>query len=182
MNEALAWIGWIAEWVGRWIPRWEILDLTEGAVKFKRGRFPVFCGPGVHWYWPVTTRWQTYPTARQADRLQTQTIVTMDDKTIVVGGMIVYSVVDLLVLLTTAHSAAVTIKDITLTAIHDVCCRLTWDQLKQEQRRGTLDTKLKNAAQDALRDYGVKVAKVMLTDMAPARVLKLMQSTSQEEN
>lgn len=182
MGDALAWVGWIAEWVGRWIPRWEILDTTEGAVKYVRGKHPRYCGPGVHWYWPVTTRWQVYPIARQADRLQTQTIVTTDDRTIVVGGIIVYEVDDLLTLLTTAHSAAITIKDITLTAIHDVCCRFTWEQLKQEQRKGTLDTKLKNSAQDALRDLGVKVLKVMLTDLAPARVLKVMQSTSQEEN
>lgn len=182
MNEALAWVGWIAEWIGKFIPRWEILDLTEGAVKFVRGKRPVYCGPGIHWYWPLLTFWQKYPIARQADRLQTQTIVTKDDKVIVVGGMVVYSVSDLLVLLTTAHSAATTIRDITLTSIHDVVCKMTWDELKDEQRRSTLDTKLKNATQKQLDDYGVKVVKVMLTDMAPARVLKLMQSTSQEEN
>jgi hypothetical protein len=59
---------------------------------------------------------------------------------------------------------------------------MTMEQLKIEQRRGTLDTKLKNTTQKALNDYGVNVIKVMLTDLAPARVLKLMQSTSQEEN
>lgn len=182
MDSALAWIGWVFEWLGKFIPRWVILDLTEGAVKYVRGNRAKLCPPGIHWFWPVTTVLVTYPTARQADRLQTQTIVTSDDKVIVVGGLVIYAVDDLLVLLTTTHSAATTVKDITLTAIHDVVCRMSWEELKSEQRRGTLDTKLKNEAQRALASYGVRVVKVMLVDMAPARVIKLMQSTSSEEN
>lgn len=182
MDSALAWVGQIAAWIGQWIPRWSILDLTEGAVKFKRGKNAVYCGPGIHWYWPVTSTWIVYPTARQADRLQTQTFVTVDDKIIVVGGLIIYSVPDLLKLLTTTHSAATTVKDIALTSIHEICCRMTFEELKVEQRRGTLDTKLRNAAQYDLNDYGVRVEKVMLIDLSPARVLKVMQSVSQEEN
>jgi regulator of protease activity HflC (stomatin/prohibitin superfamily) len=182
MDSALAWIGQIAAWLGAFIPRWNILDTTEAAIKFKRGKNPVFCGPGIHWYWPVLSTWHVYPTARQADRLQTQTIVTMDDKIIVVGGLIVYRVGDLLKLLTTTHNPATTVTDITLTSIHEICCRLSWEQLKDEQRKGTLDTKLKNAAQYDLVSYGVLVEKVMLIDLSPARVLKVMQSVSNEEN
>jgi regulator of protease activity HflC (stomatin/prohibitin superfamily) len=182
MESAFAWLGQIFEWLGKWVPRWVILDVTEGAVKYVGGKKAKYCGPGIHWYWPVTTTWFSYPIVRQADRLQTQTIVTVDDKTIVVGGLIVYSVSDLLKLLTTTHDPAIAVKDLALTAIHDVCCWMTWEELKVEQRKGTLDTKLKNATQRALDDYGVKVIKVMLTDLAPARVLKLMQSTSNQEN
>jgi regulator of protease activity HflC (stomatin/prohibitin superfamily) len=182
MGNALAWIGQIVEWVGRFIPRWVIMDTTEGAVKFVCGKNAKGLGPGIHWYWPATTTLVMYPTARQADNLRTQTLVTTDDKVVVVGGMIVYEVKNVLILLSTSHSAATTIKDLALTALHDVCCRLSWDELKSEQRRGTLDTKLRRAAQDALTSYGVAVLKVMLTDLAPTRVIKLLQSTAQEEN
>jgi hypothetical protein len=94
----------------------------------------------------------------------------------------VYSVPDLLTLLTTTHDPATAVKDLTLTALHDVCCNMTWEELKAEQRKGTLDTKLKNATQRALDDYGVRVVKVMLTDLAPARVLKLMQNVFNEKD
>ncbi len=182
MDSALAWIGQIASWLGAFIPRWTILDTTEGGVLFVRGWKAKAIGPGVHWYWPVTTTIVLYPTARQADNLRTQTLVTTDDKVVVVGGMIVYEVKNVLTLLSTSHSAATTIKDLALTALHDVCCRLSWEELKAEQRKGTLDTKLRRAAQDALSSYGVTVLKVMLTDLAPTRVIKLLQSTAQEEN
>lgn len=182
METALAWIGQIADWIGRFIPRWIILDTTEGAVKYVRGSKAVALGPGIHWYWPLVTIITQYPTARQADRLQTQTITTRDSKTIIVGGVVVYRVTDVLLLVTTTHSAASAIKDMTMTAVHDVCCRMTWAELQTEQQRGTLDTKLKNTTQQALRDYGVLIVKVMLADLAQTRVLRVSQSTSQEEN
>lgn len=174
MDSALAWIGQIAEWLGRFFPRWVVLDTTEGMIKFVRGSRIVVCDPGgVYWWWPATTTVTQYPMARQAETLQTQTIVTTDDKTIIVGGMIIYSVHDLKALITTTFNAETTIKDIALTAVHDVCCQMSWDELKAEQRKSTLDTKLKNAAQKALKDYGVTVIKVMLVDLAPSRVVRL---------
>ena len=182
MDSALAWIGKIANWIGEFIPRWIIIDTTEGVVKFVKGKHPVALGPGIHWYWPVTTTVTMYPTAFQADRLQTQTIVTTDDKTIIVGAMISYSVVDILPLVAYTHSAQTTVKNLAMTAVHDICCRMSWEELKDEQRRGTLDTKLKNMAQRALTRYGVKIEQLTLIDLAPTRVLKLLQSTSSEEN
>ena len=181
MDSALAWVGQIANWIGKFIPRWLILDTTEGAVKFKSGKTAVALGPGIHWYWPVTTKITEYPTAFQADRLQTQTLVTTDDKVIIVGAMISYSVIDILPLISGTHSAVMTVKNLAMTAVHDVCCRMSWEELKAEQRKGTLDTKLRNMAQRMLTKYGVHVEQLTLIDLAPARVLKLMRSTSNEE-
>lgn len=182
MDSALAWIGQIFEWLGRFVPRWLVLDTTSGAVKFVRGKNPVALYAGIHWYWPLVTTVTEYPVAYQADRLPTQTIVTSDDKTVILGAMIAYRVPDLLPLVANTHSAITTVKNLALTAVHDVCCRMSWDELKTEQRKGTLDTKLRHAAIKLLKEYGVQVEQVMLIDLAPARVLKLMQSTSMEEN
>lgn len=181
MDSALAWIGQVAEWIGQWVPRWVILAPTRGGVKYVRGREVHILGPGIHFYWPVMTELATYPVARQADDLRSQTLVTTDDKTIVVGGMVVYCVRDLSRLLPTTYQPEQAIKDITLTSIHNVCCRMSWAELKDEQRKGTLDTKLKNAAKRQLEDYGVEVLKVQLTDLAPAQIYRVMQSTSKDE-
>jgi regulator of protease activity HflC (stomatin/prohibitin superfamily) len=180
MEGALAWISQIAEWLGRFVPRWVILDTTMGAVKFVRGARAVPLRAGVHVYWPVTTTLQTYPTARQADGLPSQTIVTADDRAIAVGGMIVYEVDDIEKILAHTFQPEQTIRDIAMTAFHDVCCQLSWAEIKEQQRKGTLDTKLKNAAKKELEPYGVRVLKTMLTDLAPCRVIKLIQSTSQD--
>jgi regulator of protease activity HflC (stomatin/prohibitin superfamily) len=179
MDSALAWIGQLAEWIGKFFPRLVILDPRKGGVKFIRGQKVVQLKP-LDVYWPILTEIDTYPVVRQTDNLVTQTFVTKDDVTIAVGGMIVYEVTDVVKLLTTVHNAIHAIQDIALTAIHDVCCNMTWEQLKDEQRKGTLDTKLRKATEKQLSEYGVKVIKCMLTDLARTRVLKVIQSVNRD--
>lgn len=180
MESAFAWLGRLVEWVGQFFPRWIVLDTTQGAVKFVRGFKVVPLKPGIHWYWPATTTIAQYPTARQADDLRTQTFVTTDDKVIAVGGMVIYEVTDIEPLLAHTYKPAQTVTDIALTAIHDVCCKLSWDEIKKEQRKGTLDTKLRRETQKQLEPYGVRVLKTMLTDLSPTKVYKLIQSTSND--
>jgi regulator of protease activity HflC (stomatin/prohibitin superfamily) len=182
VDSAFAWIGQITEWLGRFIPRRMILDTTEAAIKYKHGAEPVLCGPGVWWYWPWSSTWVAYPTARQTDRLETQTMQTSDGKTFIVSGTLTHEVSDLTLLIPRTHSPMTTIVDIAMAAVHDVLCEMTWEELQAEQRRGTIKTKLRNEAQKQLHDYGIKVIKLQLNSIAPARVLKVCQSVSNEEN
>lgn len=182
MDNALAWIGKIAEWLGQWIPRWTILDTTEGAIKYVGGKRIVSCGAGVHFWWPARTTWQSYPTARQTDRLESQVMESRDEKTFMVSGTLTYRVIDIARLLPHVHSPATTCVDIAMTAVHDVCCQFTWAELQEEQRRGTLKTKLRNAAQRDLEELGIRVVMLKLNTLARCRVLKISQSTSSEEN
>jgi regulator of protease activity HflC (stomatin/prohibitin superfamily) len=184
MESALAWIGQIAEWIGRFIPRMTVIIPSLGAVKYT-GRFRgeesmrvTAHGPGLLCYWPLVSILDLYPTVRQTDDLRSQTITTADGKTIAVSGLITYEVYDLLKLLPTTFEPAKAISEITLTAIHDALARMTWVEMTAEQQKGTLETKLRNAAKKQLDDYGVKVLRVQLTDMAPCRVLKVLQSVS----
>jgi regulator of protease activity HflC (stomatin/prohibitin superfamily) len=180
MEGAFAWVGAAVEWFGRFFPRWVIVETTAGAVKFIKGSRVVALGPGLHWYWPATTEFTVYPTARQAVNLRTQTITTTDDKTIAVGGLIVYEIVDIEAIVARTYDPEETIRDIALSAIHDVVCKCAWDDLKVAQRNGELDRELRRETRKELDKYGVRILKTTLTDMAPCRVLKLMTSTSQD--
>jgi hypothetical protein len=175
MESALSWIGDLARWIGQFFPRVCNVRATHHAVKFKHGRVEQ-AGPGMRCYWPLTTDFVEYPVVRQAVILREQTVVTTDDKTVVIGGMIVYEVSDLQKLCSTCYYPDQTIKDLTLTSVHDVVCKLSWPALKEKSQKGTLDTALKNEVRYALEEYGVKVVKVMLTDLAPARVLRIVQT------
>jgi regulator of protease activity HflC (stomatin/prohibitin superfamily) len=182
MDNAFAWLRDCAEWLGRFIPKWVILDTTEGAIKYKGGRTPVVCGAGIHFYWPIRSTFVVYPTARQTDRLETQTMETTDGKTFIVSGTLTYHVEDLGLLVPRTHSPLTTVVDISMTAIHDVCCDMDWENLQREQRRGTLKTKLRKEAQQQLTEYGIHVIKLQLNTLARARVFKVSQSTATEEN
>jgi regulator of protease activity HflC (stomatin/prohibitin superfamily) len=198
MDSALAWIGQIASWIGQWIPRWVLLDLTDGAVKstgfflprtwrVKWGGFDgemkvTVLGPGLHWFWPATSTFISYPTALQTDNLPTQTLTTSDGKVINVSGMVTYTVNDLGKLLTQTHSAIKLIQVYALAALHDVCTNLSWEKLQEEERKRTLNTKLRHAAQKMLTKYGVVVEDFMLTDHMPTRALRLIQSTQNDDD
>lgn len=182
MESAFAWLGKLAEWLGQWIPRWSILDTTEGAIKYVGGKRVKVCGPGIHFWWPARTTFIPFPTARQTDRLESQTMETTDGKTFLVGAMITYSVPDLAALVTTTHSPTRAVTDMAMAAVHDILCDLSWEELQAAQRKGTLKTQLKNEAQNQLKDYGVKVIKLQLNTLARCRVLKVSQSLSNEEN
>lgn len=198
LEGAFAWIGQIAEWVGRFFPRREILDTTEGAIKYSgfilprswRVKFGGFDGvfrvtehsAGIHWWWPYTSKWSGHPTARQTDRLETQTMETKDGKTFLVSGTITYVVVNLAQFVTKIHSPLTTVVDIAACAIHDVCCDYEWAELQEKQRAKTLKTPLKNEAQKQLEEYGLKVVKLQLNSLARCRVLKISQSVGSEEN
>lgn len=182
MTGAFEWLGKLVEWFGQFFPRWTILDTTEGAVKFVGGKKVIVCGPGIWWWWPARTVWIAYPTARQTDRLESQTLESTDGKTFMVSGTLTYMVEDLGKLLPFTHSATKNTLDIAAAALHDVCCDFSWDELQSEQRKGTIKTKLRNEAQKQLGEYGIRVIKFQLNSLARCRVLKVSQSTSSEEN
>lgn len=182
MDAALAWVGQVAEWFGRFIPRREILDTTEGAIKYRGGSTPIFCGPGVHWWWPWRSTWTAFPMARQSDRLETQTLESSDGKSFIVSGTLTYAVEDLSKLVPTTYSAVTTILEIASTAIADVTCDMEWAELLRMQRRGTLKTMLKNSAQRELDEYGIRVIRFKLNSLARCRVIKVSQSTATEDN
>jgi regulator of protease activity HflC (stomatin/prohibitin superfamily) len=183
LDSAFAWLQSITDWLGRFIPRWVVVDTTAGGIKYVGGSRVVVCQPGIVWYWPIRTVWIEYPTARQTDRLESQTMESVDGITFIVSGTLTYQVEDLGKLLPCVHNAATMTVDIAMAAVHDVCCDMPWEQLKREQRHATLlKTKLKNSAQTQLGEYGIRVIKLQLNTLARCRVLKVSQSVSQEEN
>jgi regulator of protease activity HflC (stomatin/prohibitin superfamily) len=180
MDAALGWIGQLIEWFGMFIPRRIIIETTHAGVKWVKGHTVVPLNPGIHFYWPLLTEYKTYPTARQATDLRTQTLMTTDGKTIVVGGMIVYEIKDIEAILAHTYDPEQTIKDVTLSAIHDVLVKMSSIEIRTETELGRLSLRLRRRVRKELAQYGVKVLKVALTDFAFTKVYKLIQSTSQE--
>lgn len=178
MDNAFAWLSNLIEWFGQLIPRWVLIDPTERGIKFVWGSRVVIVEPGIVWYWPAVTRFMVHPVVRQSNNLKTQTITLKDGKTAAVGGMCVFEIKDIEAAFVHTYDTDETIRDITLSAIHDVCCILTWEEMTEQQRTGELDRKLKAEARKELERYGVRVLKMTLTDLAPVRVLKIVQATT----
>lgn len=174
MSEAFVWLSDLVKWFAQFFPRWVIIDTTKAGVKWVWGKHVIKLGPGWHIYWPFSTQFQMYPTARQATDLRPQVITTADNKTILVGGFITYEITDIEAILARTYDPEETIADITLTAFHTVCCRQTWAELREKQTTGALDRQIRFYARKFLAPYGVRVLKTSLTDLAPTSVMKLV--------
>ena len=105
-----------------------------------------------------------------------------DGKTFLASGTLTYRVKDLMKLLPENHSPVTATIDVAMAAMHDVCCSFTWEELQEMQRKGTLKTRLKNAAQRDLEEIGIEVLRLKLNSLARCRVLKISQSNASEEN
>jgi hypothetical protein len=91
VEQAFAWIGYLAEWFGQFFPRRHVVMTTHGWIKFVAGfgrdMRVVSGGPGAVWHWPLTTEFTDYPVVRQTTPLPSQILTTSDDRTIAVSEM-----------------------------------------------------------------------------------------------
>ncbi len=181
MDQAFAWIGAITEWFGKFIPRVVVLPVTDRAVKFVRGKKVVPLEPDLHVYLPFTTKFVQLPVVAQTLDLRPQKLTTADDKTVIVGSLISYEIVDIQKALAETFHVDSTIRDSVLRAVTRVVLGLSWNDLREMARKGTLDTRLKNEAQKALDPYGVRVIQMSLTDLAITKVYSLVNSNNSIE-
>lgn len=185
IDSALGWIGAIADWVGKFFPRWKVVEPTQAVVKVigwswrkrnRTGTRVVGQTSGIAVWWPVVTEVSIVPVARQANNLQVQTITTVDGKTFMVAGMIVYSIHDPVTLVSTVYDPDDTVMDIALSCVHDACIQHDAESLLAASHSGKLDREMRSEAVKQLKGYGVTVVKLALTDLAPCRVIRLASS------
>jgi len=169
------WLNDLARYLSTFVPKLEIVDTTHGAVKFRYGKQPIALEPGLHVYWPLVTKFVSYPTARQSIDLRTVTTVTSDDVTLLVGGMVVYEIEDIAAIIAHTWDPENTIHDIAISAIADIVCgRYTYKELLTKRHNGELEEELFDRLTADLEDYGVRVLTARLPDMCPTTVVKMV--------
>lgn len=178
MTEAFTWVQWIAEWFAKLIPRWTIVDTTQAYVLWRKGDEVYSGGAGIIWWWPAWSRLQVHPVVRQALDLRAQILTTRDGKSILAGGLIAYRIYDIRKALVDTYDPDDTIKDVSLTVLHTVLTRMSWEEILDAERQGILTLALRKEAKRVLEPYGVRPMKFAITDLAPAKVYKHAVSSS----
>jgi regulator of protease activity HflC (stomatin/prohibitin superfamily) len=171
MNSALSWIGDFVRWLARFVPRLIIVRSTHAGVRFKRGEIIESIAPGLRIYWPLVTEVEIIPVARQTHNLVTQSLVTSDNKKIVVSGVVVYKIKDVVATMARNWDVSDTISDITLVAIASIVTTHTYDYLLQNLTTEVM-SKLTKETRKKLRVYGVFVYWVAFTDFSECMVIK----------
>jgi regulator of protease activity HflC (stomatin/prohibitin superfamily) len=177
MEAALSWLGTIADTIIRLFPHLKIVKITQGGLKMRKGHEITVLTPGIWWYWPLITTIDIVTTVRDTVDLNGQTFTTKDGKTVLASGMVMFSVKDVEKLLTTSPDYIATISDISMNCIHDTFIKYTWEELREGILSGKIGKELRSAAAHELNEFGIKVISLGLKDLAPVRVLKLVQDS-----
>lgn len=183
LESAFAWIGQIAEWIGQWFPRWEIIDTTEGWIKWVGGSKVKTGGAGIVWYWPARTKFRKHYTARDSINCKAQTVTLLSGETVLIESAVIYEIKDLAKLAGETADPLITIEDLTMGAVMSVMETYpSWEDVLKASIRAprARDTEfnrsMREAVQAALLAYGVQVLAVLFQNKAKTRVLKLVNS------
>ncbi len=156
--QAFDWINDIMRWFGQFLPVWDLLDPTDGGVKFKPGGKIELLEPGhIYWYWPVTTNVYTIETKRQTLTIS-QRLTTTDDIPVLFEASIVYEIDDVIKAIVDTRDHEDTISEIgEKVSVKPIMGRSFEEVRKAIAESNELNNQIKSGARTELRDFGVKV-------------------------
>lgn len=173
----LSWFSDMMNTFGNIFPRVVLVQQTHRAVKFSGSKAKEL-GPGIHWWWPLVSQIEEIPVARQTVNLPSQSLVTLDDVTIVVSGVVVYSIRSAIDAIVKNYDHEDTLKDVAMCSIAKVISGVTWKELREQQRGGKLQERLTKAVRQSLRPFGFRVSRTALTDIVPCKVYRHFMAAS----
>lgn len=177
MESAFAWLNQIVEAILQFFPRRVIVRSTHGGVKWKWRGDPVELKPGCRWYWPLLTEVEMHVVARQTVNTRTQALVTKDDRQVSAGGVVIYSINDIVQAIGKLNwMPDDTVNDISQAAIVQVITSMTYQEIK-EGLSGGVEEALTLRCRKALRQYGIYVHRAALTDFSPCRTVNILGVT-----
>lgn len=174
MESAFAWLSQIVNAILDFIPRRVIVRATHGGVKWKWRGEPKELKPGVRWYWPLLSDIELIVVARQTVNTRTQALITKDGKTVAVGGVVIYSISDVVQAIGKLNFDPIdTAGDISQAAIVQVISSMTFEEIMGGVST-TVEESLTHKCRKALRQYGIYVHRAALTDFSPSRAINLL--------
>ena len=170
----MTWLNDIILALLEFVPRRIIVRSTHRGVKWRAWRVPVEMKPGFRWYWPLLSDVEIIPVARQTLNTSTQALMTKDGKQVVAGGVVVYSIQDIVKAIGERnYDVDETVNDISQAAIVEVVTAWDADALLKEIN-GQVEEDLTATCRKALRCYGVYVSRAALTDFSVCRSINLL--------
>jgi regulator of protease activity HflC (stomatin/prohibitin superfamily) len=102
--------------------------------------------------------------------LEAQSLTTVDDKEIVVKGVIKYKTSDLSKFFTEVYDAVDAISDVSMGIIKNVISKKTWQECREE----TLDNEITKKVRVEARKWGIEVEAVTLSDLSKMKSFRIL--------
>lgn len=153
-----------------WLVPFAVVEAYEEGVVLRFGKFHRTLSPGIHWVVPFgVERVITDEVVPRVINLNSQSLTTRDDKSVVVGGAVTLSILNI-------KKAMLNVKTVH-QAVADSCCGVIgqavhdsdWADLSGDKFIEELTGKCREYA----KKYGISIERVQLTDLAKMRALRL---------
>lgn len=164
----------------RFIPHLIIVRATEAGIKFVRGKKVVKLVPGLWWYWPITTEVDIYPIVRQIIDLPPRLIMTNDCQSVLVSGVVVYSISDIKAFIVDNYEAEASIKEVSSAAVRDIIVTTNLEDVQQSDTE-EIDSRITEQVKESLIEFGIEVEYFRLTDFCKIRPLTLVSLKAPNE-
>ena len=167
------WLSDIITALLEFIPRRVIVRATHAGVKWRARGGPVEMKPGFRIWWPLLSEIEVIPVARQTLNTDTQPLMSKDAKQVVAGGVVVYSIQDIVKAIGERnYDVDETVNDISQAAIVEVITAWDFRDLLTHIS-GRVEKDLTDNCRKQLRQYGVYVHRAALNVFSSGRTLNV---------
>jgi regulator of protease activity HflC (stomatin/prohibitin superfamily) len=168
------WLSDIITALLEFVPRRVIIRSTHAGVKWRIRGGPVEMKPGWRIWWPLISDIEVIPVARQTLNTETQALMTKDCKQVVVGGVVVYSINDIVKAIGKQnYDVDDTVNDISQATIVEVITAWNMNDLLEEIS-GEVEKQLTESCRRQMRQYGVYIHRAALTDFSTCKTANLL--------
>lgn len=147
-----------------------IVDQTEMGIIKRLGLYTRTVGPGLRFKWPLIEEYEGETVVMTTVSLDSQTLTTFDDKSVVISAIVTYTISDIKKYLLNMYDPEEVLGDITMGEIQARVSEIEYINIFDVQQS------VLPLIRKKLRDYGIKVKMVTFVDLGAVRSIRLIQS------
>ena len=146
-----------------------IVDDTEMGIVKRLGIYTRTVEPGLRFKWPLIEEYETEMVVTTTLSMDSQTLTTFDDKSVVISAIVTYSISDIKKYLLNMYDPEEVLADITMGEIQARVSEINYINIFDVQQS------VLPLVRNKLKNYGIKVKTVTFVDLGAVRSIRLIQ-------
>lgn len=151
-----------------------ILNEYEQGVRLRLGKYHKTLSKGLHFKFPFVDEIISHHTVWTTINLPPQSLITKDEKNIVVSAVIKFRVTDIKTFLLEVYDTIDAICDMSQSAVKRTIMNKTWEECKSDE----LDNDISKKARIEARKWGIEIQQITLIDLAQIRSIRLFNDST----
>lgn len=150
-----------------------VIDQTEQGIVKRLGIYQRTLQPGLHFKLPLLETIESETTVITTLGLNSQTLTTLDNKSVVISAIIKYHIEDVALYLLKVYDSEDVLADTTMGEIKKQVTKTAYQDLS------TVERKILPKVRRSVKEYGVMVHAVTFIDIGAVKSIRLIQDASE---